>query len=69
MSLTQLFCDIDDFCHSFLPQCEAIQREIVDDRGEILSFAITRGKIDDRKPLPKLSKNIIGKLFGDRIHC
>ncbi|MBW6452740.1 MAG: IS982 family transposase [Methyloprofundus sp.] len=39
---------------------------IVDDRGEILSFAITRGNVDDRKPVPKLSKNIIGKLFGDR---
>ncbi len=39
---------------------------IVDDRGEILSFALIRGNVDDRKPVPKLSKNIVGKLFGDR---
>lgn len=39
---------------------------IVDDRGEILSFSITKGNVDDRKPVPKLTKNLIGKLFGDR---
>ena len=39
---------------------------IVDDRGEILSFSITKGNVDDRKPVPKLAKNLIGKLFGDR---
>ncbi|MBW6452741.1 MAG: hypothetical protein K0A92_03030 [Methyloprofundus sp.] len=27
MSLTQLFCDVDDFCHSFIPQWEATQIE------------------------------------------
>jgi hypothetical protein len=39
---------------------------IVDDCGEILSFSITKGNVDDRKPVPKLAKNLIGKLFGDR---
>lgn len=39
---------------------------IVDDRGEILSFSITSGNVDDRVPVPKLARKIIGKLFGDR---
>ncbi|WP_087870441.1 IS982 family transposase, partial [Bathymodiolus platifrons methanotrophic gill symbiont] len=39
---------------------------IVDDRGEILSFSITKGNVDDRKPVPYLAKKVIGKLFGDR---
>jgi hypothetical protein len=39
---------------------------IVNDRGEILSFCITPGNVDDRKPVPKLVKSLIGKLFGDR---
>ncbi|MDI1231851.1 MAG: IS982 family transposase [Methylobacter sp.] len=39
---------------------------IADDCGEILSFSITKGNVDDRKPVPKLAKNLIGKLFGDR---
>jgi hypothetical protein len=39
---------------------------VVDDQGEILSFSITKGNVDDRKPVPTLAKNLIGKLFGDR---
>ena len=39
---------------------------IVDDCGEILSFSITQGNVDDRKPVPSLAKKVIGKLFGDR---
>ncbi len=39
---------------------------IVDDCGEILSFSITRGNVDDRIPVPKMVKNLIGKLFGDK---
>jgi Transposase DDE domain. len=39
---------------------------MVDDCGEILSFSITRGNIDDRVPVPKMTKNFIGKLFGDK---
>jgi len=39
---------------------------MVDDCGEILSFSITRGNVDDRVPVPKMAKNFIGKLFGDK---
>ncbi len=39
---------------------------IVNDQGEILSFFITPGNVDDRKPVPKLVKSLVGKLFGDR---
>ncbi len=43
-----------------------IVNEIVNDQGEILSFCITLGNIDDRKPVPQLAKSLTGKLFGDR---
>lgn len=41
---------------------------IINDRGEILSFVITRGNMDDREPLEMESfvRNIFGKLYGDR---
>ncbi len=39
---------------------------VVNDQGEILAFQLTPGNVDDRKPVPKLSKNLFGKLFGDR---
>ena len=39
---------------------------MVDDCGKILSFSITRGNVDDRIPVPKMAKNFIGKLFGDK---
>ena len=39
---------------------------IVNDCGELVSFCITRGNVDDRKPVPTLAKNVIGKLFGDK---
>jgi Transposase DDE domain len=39
---------------------------MVDDCGEILSFSITRGNVDDRVPVPNMTKNFIGKLFGDK---
>ena len=35
----------------------------INDRGEILSLQLTKGNIDDRKPLPKLAQNLFGKLF------
>jgi hypothetical protein len=38
----------------------------VNDRGDILSFCLTRGNVDDRTPVPYLVKDLIGKLFGDR---
>ncbi len=39
---------------------------VVNDRGGIVSFCITPGNVDDRKPVPKLVKGVFGKLFGDR---
>lgn len=39
---------------------------VVDDCGDILSFRITRGNVDDRTPVPEMLKNFIGKVFGDR---
>ena len=38
----------------------------VNDCGDILSFCLTRGNVDDRVPVPYLVKDLIGKLFGDR---
>ncbi|MDD2817080.1 MAG: transposase [Thiotrichaceae bacterium] len=34
---------------------------LVDDCGHILSFRITRGNVDDRKPVPNSLKNFIGE--------
>lgn len=39
---------------------------IVNDQGEIVSFCVTPGNVDDRKPVAKLVKSLVGKLFGDR---
>ena len=39
---------------------------IVNDQGELLAFHLTPGNVDDRKPVPKLAKELFGKLFGDR---
>lgn len=39
---------------------------IVNDRGELLSVRLTKGNVDDRQPVPKMVKNIFGKLFGDK---
>lgn len=41
---------------------------IINDRGEIMSFVITRGNVDDRVPLEwdSFVKNVFGKLYGDR---
>ena len=38
----------------------------VNDCGDILSFCLTRGNVDDRTPVPTLAKNLFGKLFGDK---
>jgi hypothetical protein len=41
---------------------------IVNEKGELLSTMLTRGNVDDRNRslMQKLTKNIIGKLFGDK---
>ena len=39
---------------------------IANECGEILSFSLTQGNTDDRKPIPDISKGLWGKLFGDK---
>lgn len=39
---------------------------IINDRGEILAFQLTRGNVSDVSMVETLSKGIIGKLFGDK---
>ncbi len=39
---------------------------IISDRGELLAWQITLGNVDDRKPVGKMSKQLWGKLFGDK---
>lgn len=38
----------------------------VNDGGELLSWFVTPGNVDDRKPVPHLAKQLWGKLFGDK---
>jgi Transposase DDE domain len=39
---------------------------IVNDEGELLALCLTPGHVDDRKPVPTLTKRLWGQLFGDR---
>jgi hypothetical protein len=41
---------------------------IINDKGEILSFYLTKGNVDDRdvKAITKMTQDIFGKLFGDK---
>lgn len=41
---------------------------IINDKGEILNFAITQGNVDDREPLKneRFVESIKGKLYGDK---
>jgi hypothetical protein len=40
---------------------------IINDRGQLLAFTLTpEDSVDDRKPVPDLTQDLIGKLFGDR---
>lgn len=39
---------------------------LVNDQGQLLSTQLTPGNIDDRKPVPKMTETIWGKLFGDK---
>ena len=38
----------------------------VDDRGQLVSFLVTPGHVDERQRLRKMAKFIKGKLFGDK---
>lgn len=39
---------------------------VVNDRGQLLACRLTAGNVDDRTPVPHLSKWLWGKLFGDK---
>jgi len=39
---------------------------VVNDQGELLAFLLTPGNVDDRRPVERLTRNLIGKLFGDK---
>jgi len=39
---------------------------IVNENGELLSFKLTPGNTDDRKPVPDMTCSLFGKIFGDR---
>jgi len=39
---------------------------VVNEHGEILALQLTPGNVDDRRPVPALSKDLFGKMFGDK---
>lgn len=39
---------------------------VVNDEGEVVAFTLTAGNIDDRQPLPRLARELWGKLIGDK---
>jgi hypothetical protein len=39
---------------------------MVNECGELLSFFITPGNVDDRRGVPQMAKRLFGKLIGDR---
>ncbi len=39
---------------------------VVNDRGELLAFQLTPGNTDDRQPVPRLARDLFGKLFADK---
>jgi hypothetical protein len=39
---------------------------IINDKGEFMAFKVTAANVDDRKTVPDLTKNLIGKLIGDK---
>lgn len=39
---------------------------VINECGELLAFKLTPANVDDRQPVPDLTEDLIGKLFGDR---
>ena len=39
---------------------------IVNDQGELLTFYLTPGNVDDRQPVPHMTHQLWGKLFADK---
>lgn len=39
---------------------------IINDQGALLAFKLTPANTDDRQPVPEMTQNLVGQLFGDR---
>jgi hypothetical protein len=39
---------------------------VINDQGELLAVKLTPGNVDDRIPVAEMTKDIAGKLFGDK---
>jgi hypothetical protein len=39
---------------------------VINECGELLAVQLTPGNVDDRRPVPKLTQQLFGKLFGDK---
>lgn len=39
---------------------------IINDEGERLAFKLTPANVDDRQPVPEMTRGMFGKLFGDK---
>lgn len=39
---------------------------VVNDRGEVITFSLAPGNVDDRQPVPQLAQDLFGKLFADK---
>jgi hypothetical protein len=39
---------------------------IVNDQGELLTFFLTPGNVDDRAPVPEMTRDLFGLRFGDK---
>ena len=39
---------------------------VFNDQGELVTFTLTPGNVDDRAPVPTFAKHLFGKLFGDK---
>lgn len=39
---------------------------IINDEGELLAFKLTPANVDDRQPVPEMTRGMFGKLFGDK---
>ena len=39
---------------------------VINDKGEILNFSLSKGKTHDKVPVKKLCQNLKGKLYGDK---
>lgn len=39
---------------------------VINEQGELLGVRLTPGNVDDRRPVPELTRRLWGKLFGDK---